>query len=134
MIVDAVCGARAGSAHWPRGPGLGREQLQTTTGPDFTHPKMPRHEGLPLLTRVPIFPPSGWADCVSSFRRSLKANQPAPIRDGDGFRPAQHIEFGENAAEMRLHRRLADAEIRSDFLVAPTLGEQLQDIHFASCQ
>jgi hypothetical protein len=58
-------------------------------------------------------------------------NQTALARVGDGFGPADDVEFGENAFHVRLHRALTNEKCRANFLVAFALRHQLEHIDFA---
>ena len=52
----------------------------------------------------------------------LQLNQAATCRGGDRFGPANDIEFGEDAFDMRLHGALTNKEGRADFFVAFSLS------------
>ncbi len=57
----------------------------------------------------------------------LKLDQSSARGRGDRLCSAQHIQFGENAPQVPFHGEFADGELRANFLIAPALGEQLQN-------
>ena len=53
-------------------------------------------------------------------------DQPPAHGRGDRLRAAQHLQLGEDRAQMRLDRRLADGKPRADLLVAQPVAQQGQ--------
>src|SRR6266576_5758525 len=61
------------------------------------------------------------------FREALLPSQ----EFGDGFRSGPDLEFFVDAADVSVHRFVADAQFLRDFLVQEALGETIEDFFFA---
>src|SRR5262249_46592759 len=64
----------------------------------------------------------------------LQLNQAAARGIGDGFGAANDVHLGEDRFYVRFHRTLADEERSTDFLVAFSLGHQLEHVDLARAQ
>lgn len=97
--------------------------------PTGTEPSFGITQGLVLVLFILLgqaavrkFPAAALYRPTAPLQIQLEPDQTALARHGERFGAAEHVELPENAAQVRLHGRLADAEVRTDFLVAPAPG------------
>ena len=77
------------------------------------------------------------ADTPKGFRSSkphLQLDQAAPGSAGHGFGAADDVHLGEDRFHVRFHGAFADEQCGADFLVAFSLGHQLEHVDFARAQ
>ena len=61
-------------------------------------------------------------------------DEPALVGEDDGLDAVAQVELGEDAGDVRLHRRLADEQLGGDLGVGQPAGEQPQDLELARAQ